>query len=116
MEKSFPIISRARGTPWQIAEISLRAGLISGAHRVNRVWASIISIGSNSMVTILGIRTGLVEVTINSQEGGGTRGLTCLMPETLSRIKMPLCFFKATRYSWASFLSSVGRGLGRVEF
>ena len=100
---------------WQIREISLIDGLISGAHRVNRVWASRISIGSSAIVTILDIRTGLVEVTINSQEEGGIRGLTWI-PETLSRIKMPLCFFKAARYSLASFLSSSGQGLGRVKF
>ena len=78
MVKSFPIISKARGMHWQIREISLIDGLISGAHRVNRVWASRISIGSSAIVTILDIRTGLVEVTINSQEEGGGQGIDLL--------------------------------------
>lgn len=91
------MISRAKGMPLQIRVISVIAGLIPAAHRVNRVCASKLSMGSSTMATMLGIEIGFTEVIIKSHDEGGARGLTCLVLEALSRIKMPLCGFKAAR-------------------
>ena len=84
------MISRDRQIPLQIGSISLIAGLISGANWFNKVYASIISNGFRLMAVVLGIKIGFVEVNINSQEGGGMRGLTWSVLKASSRIKIPL--------------------------